>query len=185
MNISVNVGGNRYGAYESDKFEITVDYKEYPLEEIYSDAYYDDTLMLIDRPDFQKALKSLLLGKIAKKNIKHYTRVIVYKGEKISRLHFEKIIEEWDNISFGGPLAEDVKKLKRKYSLIAIKDKIRRKKPLEIAVDFKYNSPWHQRGGKLVITAEVAKWLAEQLELATRGDLNINKNSIQFEEIED
>lgn len=186
MNISVNVGGKTYGGYEADEFKISVDYKDYPLDEICT-GYYDDTFKLVDRPDFKKALANLLLGKISKKNIKGSwsTEVIVYKGDKISRLHFQKIIEEWDDIDFKKTsFAEEIKKLERKYWIIAIKEKLRKKEPLNIAISFKYEEKWPQSGGKLVITTEVAKWLAAQLELATRGNLNINKNSIKFEEIE-
>jgi hypothetical protein len=74
------------------------------------------------------------------------------------------------------PWENEIKALKQDYSRKIIKEAIKKER-LEVLVDFYFsNSPLSK--GYFTISAPVARWLGEQLILASQGDLQFEGSKI-------
>ena len=178
MTISVSLGGKTYGGYEEVDGCISVDYKEHGYSNLSYCACWDEgeEIDFEGNPDFLKKLKEILLGKACPVNLGD----IVLKGETIATLHIKKIVDDWESISFERtPWENEIKALKHDYSRKIIKEKIK-KGELGVDVEFWFSN-WHQRRGHMSISAPVARWLGEQLILASQGDLQLKGSTINVE----
>jgi hypothetical protein len=179
MTISVFLSGKTYGGYEEDDGSISVDYKEYGYSNLYSYCGCWDEGEEIDfegNPDFLKKLKEILLGKACPLNLSD----IVLKGETIATLHIKQIVDDWELISFEKtPWENEIKALKQDYSRKIIKEKIK-KGELGVDVEFSFSNS-RQRWGHMSVSAPVARWLGEQLILASQGDLQFKGSEIKVE----
>jgi hypothetical protein len=181
MTISVSLGGRNYGGYTSHNGTISLDYQPVGAFPIYYDFWAEgEEINFHANSDFLKRLKEILLGKVCPVDL----RDIVLKGETIATLHIKQIVDDWELISFEKtPWENEIKALKQDYSRKIIKEAIKKER-LKVLVDFYFiNSPLSK--GYFTISAPVARWLGEQLILASQGDLqfegskiNVKNNSI-------
>ena len=185
MTISVSLGGKTYGGYTASDGSISIDYGR--CKNWMSDCVWDagEHISFQANSDFLKRLKEILLGKVCPVDLRDaLKRDIVLKGETIATLHIKQIVDDWVLISFEKtPWENEIKALKQDYSRKIIKEAIKKER-LEVLVDFYFsNSPLSK--GYFTISAPVARWLGEQLILASQGDLqfegseiNVKNNSI-------
>jgi hypothetical protein len=123
-------------------------------------------------------LDKLLLGRRASFDIKDGAETIVYKGERIARLHLSRIRESWDSIRFDRtPWAKEILDLKRDAHRRQLKEELREgSNAVRVSFRFK-NSP--QEGGRVVVSPKVAEWLSSVLFAAAKGDLEVSKAKVR------
>ena len=177
MTISVSLGGRDYGGYKSYAGSVSVDYRE---DGFFSFPYcgWDSgkEINFQENSDFLKRLKEILLGKVSPVDL----RDIVLKGETIATLHIRQIVDEWEWISFEKtPWENEIKALKQDYSRKIIKEKIKEGE-LDVEVLFSFSDS-RLSHGHMSVSAPVARWLGEQLILASQGDLQFEGSEINVE----
>jgi hypothetical protein len=177
MTISVSLGGRNYGGYKSHNGTISLDYQTVGAFPIYYDLWAQgEEINFHANSDFLKRLKEILLGKVCPVDL----RDIVLKGETIATLHIKQIVDDWELISFEKtPWENEIKALKQDYSRKIINEKIK-KGELGVDVEFSFSNS-RQRWGHMSVSAPVARWLGEQLILASQGDLQFKGSEIKVE----
>ena len=164
MIIYINLAGRTYGYHHPQtSFNLSIDYDDYE---------WDASEEYIKRKVFLILLERVLLGKRTNADITNrgYPEVIVYKGERIAKLHIEAIVNCWYSVDFSKTSFESkIQQLKKDFTRRILKERIKKGEDINISIDFNYKTEFSSgslQSGHLRISREVAEWLGKQLLLA-------------------
>ena len=174
MNVRVVFGNRSYGGYEFKNFSINIDYRSFDWDRFdwfLGHGLSDEQTKI--RKELENKLENILLGQIAPRDIRDEDDVIVYKGEKIAKLHIQTISHssrfesiKWNDTPWANAIDQIKQDIRRQRICIGIKERAR-----EIFIKFKFDKNSSQDSGSLFISPQVAQWLGEQLVKASQGEL--------------
>ena len=171
MNVRVVLGNRSYGGYEFKNYSINMDYENFDWDRLHAyleigSYFFSDE----QKGKIKKELENILLGQIAPRDIRDKDDVIVYKGEKVAKLHIITIINSLESIKWNDtPWADAVGRIKQ--DILRQKIRFHIKEGKEIFIKFKFDKNSRQDSGSLYISPQVAQWLGEQLIKASQGEL--------------